>query len=747
MTEHALEPVPRAGNLPVELTSFVGRRRELAAAARLLATTRLLTLTGPGGVGKTRLALRLATTRARAFPDGVWLADLTDPDGDPVPALVAAAVGAPEPTARGLGRYLAGRELLLVLDSCEARVAECAALADAMLRAAPGVRLLATSQQPLRVDGEAAYALAPLPVPDSTDLPARALGQYDAVTLFGHRAAAAVPDFAVTDANCADVVRLCRRLDGIPLALELAAPRLRALSLRQLLDRLDDRFELLSQGSRSGPAHHRTLRGLMDRSWALCGEPERLLWTRLSVFRGGFDLPAAEAVCTDAALPRPAVVTALAGLVDASVLVREDRPAGPRYRLLETLGRYGHGRLVASGAAAAVRARHRDRYRVVATRALAGWASADREWLARLRAEHANLRAALEFCLAEPAQGAGALEIADALSRYDLASGQVLRDRPWLDAVLAADPSPTPGRARLLWVSAWLRQLAGDPDAAGRLLEAYRDLAERLGDRLAPTRLAHFAGHRALLEHDAERALGRLSDACAGFRAAGDPGGLLPALSHLAAADSLLGDPARALGRCQEALALAERHGAQWVRSWLLWAAGVAHARLGHRSRATETMHGALRLKRELGDWFGAALCLQALSRGLAAGGQQERAARLAGAADTGLRALGIAVPGRRPQTGPVSRLAGQRTLESAVRDALGEGTDDPPAPRADRPTLTRRELETARLVCRGLTNREIAATLVIARRTAETHIQNILTKLGFSSRAQIAAWVTAQPW
>src|SRR5215472_1757733 len=293
------------GNLPAELTSFVGRRGDLAEARRLLAGSRLVTLTGVGGVGKTRLALRAAAGLARAFRDGVWLVQLDQlRDEALVAQAVARALGLQDRAgyapAAALADYLAGRQLLLVLDNCEHLVDEAAKLADLLLRAAPGLRLLATSRETLNMTGETVLAVPPLAAPEAgRRLTVAELARFPAVGLFAERAAQVIPGFTLTEANVAAVVRICRRLEGLPLAIELAAARLPVLSPEQIDTRLGDRLGLLTRGGRTRPARQQTLRASIEWSYELCSQAERLLWARLSVFAGGFELDAAEGICAD----------------------------------------------------------------------------------------------------------------------------------------------------------------------------------------------------------------------------------------------------------------------------------------------------------------------------------------------------------------------------------------------------------------------------------------------------------------
>jgi non-specific serine/threonine protein kinase len=371
-----------AGNLPAaELTSFVGRRGEVAEVRRLLAEGRLVTLTGVGGVGKTRLALRAAAGLVRAFPDGVWLVRLEQLRDE---ALVARAVAetlglqeqASSSAAASLANYLAGRRLLVVVDNCEHLVGAVAKLADQLLCAAPGLRVLATSREALAIGGEMVLAVAPLAVPEAGRRFALAeLGLFPAVALFAERAAQAVPGFAVTEANQAAVAGICRRLEGLPLAVELAAAQLRVLSAEQVDARLGDRLGLLTRGSRSLPARQQTLRASVEWSYGLCSAPERLLWARLSVFPGGFELDAAEGICADHRLAAGQVLGLVAALAGKSVLIAEHGRGVVCYRLPETLREFGYERLRESGEDGVLRRRHRDWHEQLARQAGAGWLS------------------------------------------------------------------------------------------------------------------------------------------------------------------------------------------------------------------------------------------------------------------------------------------------------------------------------------------------------------------------------------
>lgn len=455
-------------NLPLQLTSFVGRERELADIAALVATQRLVTLTGPGGTGKTRLALQAAADTLEAYPDGVWLAELGAlAEPTLVPAAVAAAVGVREEPGRPLlGTLTAALRpkcLLLMLDNCEHLLEGCARLADALLRACPRLTILATSREALGIAGETGWRVPSLALPDAAQPPpVAALTQYEAVRLFVDRALADDPAFRVTSHNASAVAEVCHRLDGIPLALELAAARLRVLPVEQLLARLEDRFRLLTGGSRTALPRQQTLRATVDWSYALLSDPEKTCFNRLAVFAGGFTLEAAEAVCADAAAVEPAaVLDLLTHLIDKSLVSAGRLPDGTgRCRLLETLRHYARQTLAASGEAAAVHERHARHFLAYveqAEPALRGPAQLDwldwLDWLERLEREHDNLRAALDW-FAEHGPAEDGLRLAAALgsrasfwvTRGYLAEGRQRLARRWLSGRRANCPVRAPPR-------------------------------------------------------------------------------------------------------------------------------------------------------------------------------------------------------------------------------------------------------------------------------------------------------------
>jgi predicted ATPase/DNA-binding CsgD family transcriptional regulator len=809
------------GNLPAEPNSFIGRDRDLAELALMLGEVRALTLCGPGGIGKTRLALRLARNIAPGFPDGAWLVDLADTtDPSLLPQRIAATLGIREEPDRVLSATLTDtlrpRRMLLILDTCEHMVDACAALAHALLGGCPWLRLIATSREPLRVRGETAWRVPPLElpaVPGSGDGMAE-LAQHEAVRLFAERAAAVRPGFAVDAENVRAVAQLCRTLDGMPLAIELAAARVSALSVDQIAGRLDDRFQLLASGDRTAPQRQQTLKAAVDWSYELLTDAEQILLRRLSVF-SGWNLPMAEEVCADSAIPAPRVLDLLAALIDKSLVTLDGEVDGEsRYRLLDTIREYAASRLADSGEAPELQLAHRD-YLLAMAEGIAAQAflRGDPPWPARVAmykrivAERANFRAALMVCLQRGDMTRG-LRLCGALRNPWIASGDVTEGASWFDRFLKLDGEVPPGiRARALMFRAELAFEQQDYTAAGdcarAALEACQAAAD--GSEAGALRLLALV---ALRSGRSDEALASADAAIAAARAAGDEWEEGIALTTRAAIIARQGDLDEAQRAYELALDVLRDNNGWGVAQTLSGFAGLAQAR-GDSDAALRHYGGALALFREIDarpemarclagiGW--AALsrqdlplarsslteCLQlsvatgqrlAMARGLeafailaAADNDPERAARLQGAAIALREAIGEAGSSR-------ARTRMRNLLDSsrghldpaAVAALLAEGramsaheaarfaieTADVPAPEApgDVPAaqpgqdgaavLTAREQEIAALVARGMTNRDIADRLVISPATVARHVANIFTKLDFSARAQVAAWV-----
>jgi predicted ATPase/DNA-binding XRE family transcriptional regulator len=485
----------RPNNLPAPLTSFVGREADLARIAELLAKARLLTLTGPGGAGKTRLAIEVARV-LDAYPDGVWLVELA-PLAQPelVCQTVAVALGATEergqPILTTLTSAIAGRRVLLVLDNCEHLVAACADLAEALLRACPNLTVLATSREPLDVAGETIWPVPPLGIEDPRDAPLAALARADAVRLFVDRARAVRPDFTLTVETAPMIARICRRLDGLPLAIELAAARVNVLAPKQIAARLDDRFRLLTGGHRAAPRHHQTLRGLFDWSYDLLSPSERALFRRLSVFSGGWTIEAAEAVCAGSGVDPSDVLDVLASLVTKSLVLAQEEPDGAvRYRLLETLREYGAERLDRSERAAVEETHSRYFTALVEDGFDRLWSADTVAWCDWLESEHDNLRAVLTRgrALAEsgaPAEGQALLaaRTAAGLMWFWYFRNYWHEGRSWLGSLARLTDLPPNLHGRLLGWHSSLAFYQGETGTAESLGRRALTIAERSGER------------------------------------------------------------------------------------------------------------------------------------------------------------------------------------------------------------------------------------------------------------------------
>lgn len=809
----------RSGQLPGEVTSFVGRESELADVLRMLSRSRLVTLTGPGGVGKTRLALHSARRAGEGFADGVRLVELSGlKDPELLPHTLASALELPEQNTRPqidvVVEHLAGRELLLVLDTCEHVLDACALLADLLLPEAPGLTLLATSRQPLDVPGEHVLSVPPLPLPPEDGTAAggkdaeRQEPEGDALALFTDRAAAVVPGFALTPANRGPALALCRRLDGIPLAIELATVRLRALPLEELVQRLGDTFALLAGGRLTTLSRHQTLRTTIGWSHELCSAAERLLWARLSVFSGTFDLSAAERVCTDAQLPVGEVVRLLIGLVDKSVVLRVEHEEGSaRYRLLDTIREYGAEWLESIGETELCRLRLVEHCHSRLRHFEEHFATDAQLPLYRaLATDRDNLRAALEYALENAAartrqvpapreggSGGGArrlggpyqetspaLALTASMWTYWACGGLLTEARYWMDKALAA-PSPASHRAAtdraktLTWYGLF-SIMAGSHESSLEPLREAHAIASRLGDPLLTAWAVGFEGSALNYRGEHERALAMTDEAVALMRSTGDHLTFLMACYAKGFAYALAGRPDEAVTACEEGLRLLGPDSEErWNQGYLFVVKGFGHILRGEREECAAAALRAIALKGDLGDVIGVAYCLSLLAWVASAQGRHRRAALLLGATMeqwrvggdssfggiTSLQYLSDAVSSDvsgalgQERFERAYRQGGQLSLEQAVLFAVGdaesltalprqagESLADTPAP--ERPTgtdaLTRREREVAALVAEGLSNREIAARLVVSKRTADAHIEHILAKLGFSSRAQIAA-------
>ncbi|MGH2402892.1 MAG: ATP-binding protein, partial [bacterium] len=605
---HLLQPESRrTTNLSLQLTSFVGRARELDEIQEKITASRQITLTGTGGVGKTRLALEVASRVQHEYPDGVWLVDFS-PLSDParVPQAMASTLGVQEETGRPLrevlGDYLLGKHALLVLDNCGHLTAACADLAEYLLRRCPDIRVLATSRETLGTAGELTYNVPSLSLPSLQQHSASAdATDYEAVRLFLDRAALAQPGFGLTKTNAPAILQICGRLDGIPLAIELAAARVKALAVEDIAGRLDDRFRLLTGGARTALPRHRTLRAAMDWSYDLLPDPERALLRRLAVFAGGFTLESAEAVCGGEGIEADDVLDVLTRLVDKS-LVTVDRSAQTRYRQLETIRQYARERLAAGGEADVILRRHRDFYLALAEEAEPGLhGPRQMEWLDRVAIEHDNVRAALEWSLRQP-EGEPGARLAAAMSSFWHARGYLAEGREWLDRVVprTADVSPEIRMKALLGAG----RLAFAQDGFGpatSIFEQVVPLARECGDRRVLALALAWLGHAAW--HQGERA--------------------------------------RGVELCEESLVLARAIGDAWTTAIVLDEVSVVARHEGDRQRASALLEQSLALFREAGDIGEVALCLSRLGALATDRADYPRAAGLIGEALNLQRMLG----------------------------------------------------------------------------------------------------------
>jgi predicted ATPase/class 3 adenylate cyclase len=631
----------RPNNLPLQLTSFVGREEEIAEVERLLGHTRLLTLTGPGGSGKSRLALRVAADLLPQFRDGSCFVDLS-PVTDPalVPAAVANALGVPEAAGRsildGVKDHLRHRELLQVVDNFE-QVAEAGPVLEELLTAAPKLRTMVTSRVVLSLRGEQEYAVPPLHVPDPERLPLdlSALGAVEAVRLFTERARAANPRFALTEQNAPVVAEITARLDGLPLAIELAATRTKVLTPSQILSRLERRLSILTSASRSLPKRQRTLRAAIAWSYDLLEPVERRLFARLSVFTGGWTFEAAEAVCDPTELGLDAL-DGLTSLVDKSLIRWTEPPGQPsRFSMLETIREFGQEQLEGAGDLERVLRRHAEHFLGLAEEVEPHLTAEDQgAWLDRCDAEHANIRAALRWAI-DRGEAGPAQEAAGALWRFWHQRGHLAEGRRWLDETLAmpSGQAPTAARAKALAGAGGIAWWS-DQAASRAFYEEALAIERELGD---PARLAEALYNQAFVaaaEHDQEAAARLLEESLELFRRVGDEDGVARVLAMRVVPDAMAGAWDRVVARMEEVAAIWRRRGDRLNLAFgLIWLA-FAYGRAGRRDDARSTALEALALFREADNATGIALAFLDLAFLLTWEGRHEDALRMAGVAE-----------------------------------------------------------------------------------------------------------------
>ncbi|MFI6487176.1 ATP-binding protein [Streptomyces sp. NPDC050564] len=655
--------VPAArGNLPLELDAFVGRSAELTRLTEALETARLVTVTGMGGVGKSRLAAH-AAARTDAG-DGAWRVELSAVrDPSLVEYAAVEALGLTDQTWRPLRRvlldHLAERQLLLVLDGFEHLADVCASLVGELLRSAPGLRVLAVGRRPLEVGGERLFPLAPLSEPE-------------AAQLFEERAAARVPGFALHEGNRSDVRELCRRLDGIPLAVELAAGRLSTLSPAQLLSRLEDRFRLLTGGARDAPPRHQALRTAIGWSHELCSPEERLLWARLSVFAGRFDLEAAEYVCSGDGLHCDDVLDVLGELLAQSVLSREETAAGVRYRMLDTVRAYGADWLEATGDAERLRRRHRDWYMGLATWCELDWFSPRQgDVAARVDTELPNLRRALEHCLTEPGEVHLGQYLAGSLWFYWVGCGRLSEGRHWLERSLelcAQDGTQEQARLKALWVLGYVAVLQGDTVPALSALLECREEAERRGNATAVAYAEHRTGCLALVTDDMTRAETLLRSALDRYHEIGElNSNVLMGQVELAMTLAFQGDLPGAVRLCEDVRRVCEDHGERWALAYALYVLAYEALTEGETARTRDLLAECLGIAHTFHDLLGTVLSVELLALVTAVEGDPAEAAVLQGAATRMWPSVGLPLFGSAYYNAPHER------CEAMARERLGD--------------------------------------------------------------------------
>jgi predicted ATPase/DNA-binding SARP family transcriptional activator/DNA-binding CsgD family transcriptional regulator len=764
------EAADRHNNLPHALTSFVGREREAAEVKRLLATSRLLTLTGTGGSGKTRLALEVARDLVGAYQDGAWLIEIAPlSEGELVPQAVTGALGVRDQPGRPLTETLVDalreKQALLVMDNCEHLVEACAGLAETLLGRCPYLRILTTSREVLGAAGEVSWQVPSLSGPDSRYTPTvEELEGYESVRLFVERARYRDPSFVLTLQNAQAVAEICERLEGIPLAIELAAARVE-LGVERIASRLDDSLKLLTAGRRTATLRQRTLRGTLDWSYDLLDEPERKLFGWLSVFAGGWTLEAAEAVGAGGGIDEGDVLDLLSRLVDKSLMVAgASGDGGVRYRLLEPVRQYARERLEESSEAEAVRRRHAECHLRLAEEAEPKLRGAEYGvWLERLEREHDNLRAALGWALGRGEAELG-LRLGGALGEFWQMRGYLNEARRWLEAVLANGYAPTLTRARVLVRTGDVAWEQVDYERAVALSEEALALSRELGDRVGVASALYNLGTVALFGNELERASPLLEEAAILQRELRDKPSLVLTLQSLGLVAVAQHDYEGAQALYEEILPLSRQTGYNLGIMVSLGLGALAALGRGDHGRTRERLKEGLELARRMGHRHAAAfhLHLAAILAGVQA--DPARSVRLWGAAEALYEAIGTTLsPMQLHVYGPYIEAARAQldeatwqaawaqgramTPEEALEHALGEqeataAPEEPASTAGAADALTQREREVVMLVARGLTNRQVSSELSISERTVHGHVRKILKKLELRSRAQLAAWV-----
>ncbi|MBI5302785.1 MAG: tetratricopeptide repeat protein [Chloroflexi bacterium] len=835
MTEH--------NNLPIALTRFIGREKEIAEVKRLLTSpssptpslspvaqfsdrregggkgvgVRLLTLTGSGGCGKTRLAIQVADSLRDKFPDGVWLIELGSLADSALVSQTVASVfdlrqaGKLAPIDL-LKNFLRAKNVLLVLDNCEHLIHACAQLAESLLTSCPDLKILATSREALNIAGESLYRVPSLTLPPTQDLPALdILAQYESIHLFVERADAIAPRFELTRDNAPFIAQICQRVDGIPLAIELAAARVKMLTVAQIAARLDNVFRLLTRGSINAMPRQQTLRATMDWSFDLLSEPERILFRRLAVFAGGFTLDQAEVICAGDGLHADDMLDVLADLVDKSLVsvFKYEEGAAARYRMLETIRQYASEKMTEAGEAYSLRARHLDFFLQVAEETEPKHeGSGANQRMNHLHVEYDNLRVALKTAhalgLVEPG-----LRLASALGEFWETVGYLSEARATCRALLSLSVESRSqlgvARVRVLNLAGYWAILQGDYAEAHQLLEESTALAEEIEDDVSVARSLKYRSFAALTQGDNTAARALVEKSLAILRQLDDQPSIAISLTTLGLVVRDQGDYARARTLFEEALAIrralndrnaiasslrdlgstAQAQGDPIAEAWLesslkmsqelndqfeiprcLHDLGLVAASRGDTEHAQKLFSQSLAIFQAQGDKRNTLKCIEGLAGTASANGRHERATRLLGAAEVLRETLGVPMLGmyRARHTVMIrnlhDRLESNRlaivwaegramSLEQAIQYAFGEAieydqvelAETRQAAKTKLDGLTARECEVAALIAVGKSNRAIAEVLVLSERTVEGYVGNILNKLGFNARTQIAAW------